>query len=94
MNVSKEEVKHIANLAMLNLSEEEVEKYTKDLQEILNFAEIINKADTENVQETIGALEIYNVLRKDEVKPSFDRELLLQNAPEQEQGMFKVPPVV
>lgn len=94
MNVSKEEVKHIANLAMLNLSDEEVEKYTKDLQEILNFAEIINKADTENVQETIGALEIYNVLRKDEVKPSFDREILLQNAPEQEQGMFKVPPVV
>ena len=94
MQISKEEVKHIANLSMLNLTDEEVEKYTHDMQDIINFAETINNADTENVEETMGALEIYNVFRKDEVKPSLDRELLLQNAPEQADGMFKVPPVV
>lgn len=94
MQISKEEIRHIANLSMLNLTEEEVEKYTVDMQDILNFAETINNADTEGTGETMGALEIYNVLRKDEVRESMDRNLLLQNAPEQDVGMFKVPPVV
>lgn len=94
MQISKEEIRHIANLSMLNLTEEEVEKYTIDMQDILNFAETINNADTEGTGETMGALEIYNVLRKDEVRESMDRDLLLQNAPEQDVGMFKVPPVV
>lgn len=94
MQISKEEIRHIANLSMLNLTEEEVEKYTQDMQEILNFAETINNADTEGTGETMGALEIYNVLRKDEVRESMDRDLLLQNAPDQDVGMFKVPPVV
>ena len=94
MQISKEEIRHIANLSMLNLTEEEVEKYTQDMQDILNFAETINNANTEGTGETMGALEIYNVLRKDEVRESMDRDLLLQNAPEQDVGMFKVPPVV
>lgn len=94
MQISKEEIRHIANLSMLNLTEEEVEKYTVDMQDILNFAETINNADTEGTDETMGALEIYNVFRKDEVRESMDRDLLLQNAPEQDVGMFKVPPVV
>ena len=94
MQISKEEIRHIANLSMLNLTEEEVEKYTQDMQDILNFAETINNADTEGTDETMGALEIYNVLRKDEVRESMDRDLLLQNAPEQERGMFKIPKVI
>ena len=64
------------------------------LQEILNFAEIVNNADTEGLEETIGENDKYNVFRKDEVKVFDDNELLLQNAKEQERHMFKIPKVI
>ncbi len=93
-NVSKEELLHIANLADLAIKDEEVDKYLSNLQEILNFAEIVNNADTEGLEETIGENDKYNVFRKDEVKVFDDNELLLQNAKEQERHMFKIPKVI
>ena len=93
-NVSKEELLHIANLADLAIKDEEVDKYLLNLQEILNFAEIVNNADTEGLEETIGENDKYNVFRKDEVKVFEDNELLLQNAKEQERHMFKIPKVI
>ena len=68
--VSKEELLHIAKLADLKLKEEETEKYLENLQEILNFADVINNADVSNL------------------------DALLQNAPEKEQNMFKIPKVI
>ena len=68
--VSKEELLHIAKLADLNLKEDETEKYLENLQEILNFADVINNADVSNL------------------------DALLQNAPEKEQNMFKIPKVI
>lgn len=94
MQVSKEEILHIANLANLNLKEDEVEKYMGHLEEILNFANIVNKAPTEGLEETISMNEAYNVFRKDEIKQSINKEELLQNAPEQQEGMFKIPKVI
>ena len=67
MAISKEEIIHIAKLASLNLSEEEIEKYTGDMQEILEFANMINKVNTDGMNETVAANEKSNVLRKDEV---------------------------
>ena len=93
-NVSKEELLHIANLADLAIKDEEVDKYLLNLQEILTFAEIVNNADTEGLEETIGENDKYNVFRKDEVKVFEDNELLLQNAKEQERHMFKIPKVI
>ena len=92
MQVSSEEI--IANLANLNLKEEEIEKYKKDLQDILNFANIVNNADVKGLTETIGANEACNVFRKDEIVESSKREELLQNAEEQQGGMFKIPKVI
>lgn len=94
MQVSKEEILHIAKLSDLNLKEEEVEKYKKDLQEILNFANVVNNAKVEGLGETIGINENYNVFRKDEIIEPLNREELLQNAPEQQAGMFKIPKVI
>ena len=68
MKVSKEEILHIANLAQLELKEEEIEKYMLHLQDILNFANIVNNAPVDNLDITIGANEAKNVFRKDEVK--------------------------
>lgn len=94
MQVSREELLHIANLADLNLKEEEVENYLLNLQDILNFANIVSKAPVENLTETIGANDNYNVFRKDEVEVFEDNELLLSNAPEEERNMFKIPKVL
>ena len=94
MQVSKEEILHIAKLADLNLGEDEVEKYKNDLQEILNFANVVNNAKIEGLKETIGVNDAYNVFRKDEIIEPQSREELLQNAPEQQEGMFKIPKVI
>ncbi len=94
MQISKEEIIHIAKLASLNLTEQEIEKYTNDMQEILEFANTINNVDTTGFDETIGANEKYNVFRKDEVVEYGDKEGLLQNAPSQDEGMFRIPKVI
>ena len=94
MKISKEEILHIANLAHLNIGEDEIEKYAMNLQDILNFANIVNNAPVEGLDITIGANEKKNVFRKDEVKVFDDTEALLQNAPSQDQNMFKIPKVI
>ena len=94
MQVSKEEILHIANLAHLNIEESEIEKYQTNLQEILNFANIVNNAPVDGLDITVGANEIKNVFRKDEIEIFEDNSALLQNAINPEQNMFKIPKVI
>ena len=94
MKVDKKQVIHIAKLANLNLTEEEIDKYANNLEEILNFAEIINCIDTENISETIMSNQNVNVFRKDEVVQFENREELLKNAPSKDEGMFQIPKVL
>ena len=94
MEVSREEILHIAKLANLNLKEEEIEKSAKKLEEILNFAQIINDANTDEIKETTMSNENYNVFRKDEIVEFEDKEALLANAPTKEDGMFQIPKVI
>ncbi len=94
MSVSKEEILHIANLAYLNLEENEIDDYLKNLEEILDFANIVNSAQVDDLDITIGANEAKNVFRKDEVKIFKDNEALFINAPSKEQNMFKIPKVI
>lgn len=92
--VSKEELLHIAKLADLDLKDEEVDQYLDNLKEILNFANVVNNANVDGLDITIGANEKKNVFRKDEVVVFEDNEALLANAPEQERNMFKIPKVI
>ena len=94
MEVSKEEILHIAKLAKLKLKEEEIPEYIKNLQDILNFANIVNQAKVDGLDTAIGAIDNFNVFRKDEIKIFEDNKALLQNAPEQEDNMFKIPKVI
>ena len=94
MQVSKEEILHIANLAQLTLEENEIEQYMLHLQDILNFANIVNNAPVEGLDITVGANEAKNQFRKDEVKKFENTDSLLQNAPEQDRHMFKIPKVL
>lgn len=94
MKVSKEEILHIASLAELELEENKIDEYMLNLQDILNFANIVNNAPVEKLDITIGGNEEKNVFRKDEVKEFDNIEGLMQNAPETSQHMFKVPKVM
>lgn len=94
MTVSKEELLHIANLAQLTLKEDEIDNYLANLQDILNFAEVVNNAPVDNLDITIGTNEAKNRFRKDEIKVFEDNEALLANAPSKEMNMFKIPKVI
>lgn len=92
--ISEEQVKHVANLARLEFTEAEIEMYTKQLDDIIHYAEQLNELDTTDVEPTSHVLDVKNVLREDEVKPSADREDVLKNAPDHADGQFKVPSVL
>ena len=94
MTVSKEELLHIANLAQLTLKDDEIDNYLANLQDILNFAEVVNNAPVDDLDITIGANEAKNRFRKDEIKVFVDNEALLANDPSKEMNMFKIPKVI
>lgn len=94
MKITKEEVLHIANLARLKFSDENIERFRKDMETIVNFADRLNELDVQDVEPAAHSFSIQNVFRKDETRPSFDREQILQNAPTQDMGCYSVPKVV
>ncbi|HWJ02116.1 MAG TPA: Asp-tRNA(Asn)/Glu-tRNA(Gln) amidotransferase subunit GatC [Verrucomicrobiae bacterium] len=94
MKISKQQVEHVALLARLELTESEKQEYTEQLNSILEYAAILDKLDTENVPPTAHPLPLKNVFRSDEVKPSIDQKEALSNAPDAEDGFFKVPKIV
>jgi len=94
MQVEKKEILHIAKLACLNIKEDEIEEYRKNLQDILNFANVINSVNTDSISETIGTTNNVNVLREDEIKEFKNIDGLLKNATEQENNMFRIPKVI
>ena len=94
MQIEDKDVLHIAKLARLKLAYNELESYKKNLQEILDFADTINHVNTDDIGETIGINENYNVFRKDEIVQDSDKDELLANAPSQDEGMFRIPKVI
>ena len=94
MQIEDKDVLHIAKLARLKLADNELENYKKNLQEILDFADTINHVNTDDIGETIGINENYNVFRKDEILQNSDKDELLANAPSQDEGMFRIPKVI
>jgi len=94
MSVSKKDVEHVARLARLGLSEEEKDTFTKQLSDILDYANILNKLDTKKTEPTSHAVPMKNVLREDKAFPCKNTEDIMANGPETEDGMFKVPRII
>lgn len=90
MALTIEEVKHVAHLARLRLSDEELAKLQSDLSHILGHIDMLKEVDVENVPPTAQVTDLTNVLRDDEVRASLPREDVLANAPDQRDGMFRV----
>jgi aspartyl/glutamyl-tRNA(asn/gln) amidotransferase, C subunit len=94
MKISKEELLHIAKLSDLEIKENEIEEYLKNLEDILKYTETIDKIDVSKLYETIGATDDYNVFRKDEVKQFDNIDQMMENGPEVDRNMFKIPKVL
>ena len=94
MALSREEVKHIALLARVGVTEEEVERFREQLSNILENFQILQKIDTSKIPPTGHAVEVKNVLRPDEVLPSLPPSEVLANAPKAEESCFKVHAVL
>ncbi|HEX29614.1 TPA: Asp-tRNA(Asn)/Glu-tRNA(Gln) amidotransferase subunit GatC [Candidatus Poribacteria bacterium] len=92
--ITIQEVETVANLARLEFDEEEKKQFTYQLERILSYIDKLNELDTENVEPTSHVLPIRNVMREDEVKPSYPREEMLKNAPQPVEGYFAVPKVI
>ena len=94
MAISREEVEHIAKLARLQLTDEEIQRFQVELGKIIEYFDQLKKLDTENVPPMTHAVPIENVLREDKVESSLSVEEALQNAPEKKNSYFQVPKVV
>ena len=85
---------HVANLARLDMDEESIQKFVVQIDDILKYIEILNNINTEGVPPTSHAIVLTNAFRGDEIKQCIERDTLLENAPEKEDGSFIVPKVV
>ena len=94
MKLSREEVLHVARLARLAMTDEEVDRFGAQLSAILDHAARVSEVAADDVPPTASAVPQVNVFRADEPEPSLPRELVLSNAPEAEEGRFRVPRVV
>lgn len=92
--ITRDDVAHVATLARLELSEQELDLFTGQLAAVLAHADDVASLDTAGVPPTAHPLPIENVLRPDEPRPSLDRAEVLAQAPAVEDDRFKVPPVL
>ena len=94
MRLSREEIEHVALLGRLKLTEEEIERFTGQLNTILGHFEALQEADTSRIAGTTHVVPMVNVMREDVKRPCFTPDEALSNAPERVDDLFKVPRVV
>ncbi|MBS3811230.1 MAG: Asp-tRNA(Asn)/Glu-tRNA(Gln) amidotransferase subunit GatC [Halanaerobiales bacterium] len=92
--INEEEVRYIADLASLKLSEKEVEMFSKQLSDIVDYVEKLDELDTEDIVPTAYTIPVKNVFREDKVKESLSLEKVLKNAPEKQADQFRVPKII
>ncbi len=92
--ITSNQVRHVANLARLRVSDEEVQTFTNQLEGLLEHFSAISAIDTKGVQPTSHPIAINNVFRKDVPTPSLSQEQVLSNAPSSEDNRFSVPQIL
>jgi aspartyl-tRNA(Asn)/glutamyl-tRNA(Gln) amidotransferase subunit C len=94
MSLSREDVRHVAQLARLDFSDEEEARMAEEMSQILDYAEKLDELDTSGVPPMSHVLDVTNVFRDDEVEERIDQEQALEPAPETDDGFFQVPQVI
>ena len=93
MKIEEKDILHIAALARLDVSGESIKRLAEEMERIVGFADMIAAVNTEGV-DGVEISDLYNVFREDAVLPSYDRDALLANAPDESMGLFQVPRVM
>ena len=91
--ITVKDVEHVAKLARLELTDEEKELYTKQLGDVLKYVEQMNEVDTSDVKPMTQVVDFCNVMREDVPNLEISKEALMSNAPDEENGFFKVPKI-
>lgn len=94
MIIKREDVLHVALLARLEIPEDAMETVTEQFNSILEYVDVLSKVNTEDIEPTAHVLPLKNVMRPDVTQVSLARELALANAPEAEDGYFRVPKIM
>ena len=94
MKITTKDVEQVALLSRLELPSGDAARVTEELNAILDYMEVLNQVDTASIEPTAHVLPLRNVMRQDMAAPSLPRDLALSNAPEQEDGYFKVPKIL
>jgi len=94
MKLSREQVRHVASLARLEITGEEEEKFSVQLSAVLDNIGQLNELDTDGVEPTSHAVDIHNVFRADEVAQKFDPDAWRSNAPAEDKDHFRVPKII
>ena len=94
MSDSSSDVKYVANLARLDLNEEEIQDFTKQLNDIISFVKQLERVDTTNIEPTSHANAVVDVIREDKLRNGMGSDAALKNAPDQNNQQFKVTRVV
>ncbi len=94
MTITRAEVQHVARLARLGLSEGEMDRLAAELDHILEAMQALRQLDTSAIPPTAQVIPLHNVMRDDEVRPSWPIDEILRNAPATREGQFLVPPVL
>ena len=89
--IDREQVLHVARLARLRLTDDELDEMARELSGILEHVERMNRLDIDGVEPTDHVVELENVLRADEPRPSWPKEKVLEQAPDPAEGAFRVP---
>ncbi|MEM7067034.1 MAG: Asp-tRNA(Asn)/Glu-tRNA(Gln) amidotransferase subunit GatC [Cyanobacteria bacterium P01_B01_bin.77] len=92
--IDLEQVRKVALLARLDLTEAEEQQFTEQLSGILDYVQQLNELNTDNIEPTTRAIELSNITRQDELTPFEERESILEIAPEREDDFFKVPKIL
>lgn len=94
MAITKEQVQHVAKLAKLSFLDEELNAFTEQLGKIIDMVETLEEVDTENVPFTSNVAQLINVMREDVAEKGWNRDELMRNVPESEDGFIRVPAII
>ncbi len=92
--ISSSDVRKVAQLARLELQEDQIETYTKQIEEILTYVDQLQEIETENIPPTMRAVEVVNAMREDQIEVNCSREDILNQAPHREGDFFRVPKIL
>lgn len=94
MAITRQEVKHVARLAKLEFTEEELDMFAGQMDDIINMVQQLEEVDTTGVPVTTHVTDAFNVMREDIADKGTDRDLLMKNVPESQDGYIKVPAII